>query len=282
MPKTKKNAKARATRQTPSDDPVQLTGKRAEFLSLPASVRSLIEGERLPRLRRMRKAVEADAGLPMPPVRVEPWGWVSPKDSVMPSVMFGKAGPIALGNNHFQWGAIFPASTLFVITDDAVLRRLLCHEFAHCFCYYARLLTGLADDICWESDEGSPFEEQLVEHIARDHEGLIDPAAWFGEWDARTFMQTNHQDLVGPSRAFQERWVGAGFPVRKASFCVVNCICPVEMPEQVGRRVQVVRIRAVGDLHVSIEIPEEVARRALQVASNTGPRPQVPPALKPQ
>src|SRR5260370_26424690 len=105
MPKTKKNDKARAARQAPPDDPVQLAGMRAEFLSLPAKVRSMIESEGLPRLRRIREAVAADAGLPMPPVRVEPWGGVIPNND---TVVFGKASFIAVGDNHAQCGAIFP------------------------------------------------------------------------------------------------------------------------------------------------------------------------------
>ena len=303
MPKTQKNDQARAARRAPPDDSVQLDGKRADFLSLPAKVRSMIESEGLPRLRRIREAVAADAGLPMPPVRVEPWGWVSP---LQDTVLFAKASLIAVRDNRAQWGAIFPASTLFVVTDDALLRRLLCHEFAHCFWFIAQALTDLtAHDSRWKSDHDLPPEELLAKQIARDRDELIDPAAWFGEWDARNFLvDTDHHDYVAPTQDILEKWVGAGFPIRKANFEVWIpssdfCRCkacraalrklnsvsslarPVEMPEEVVRRVQVVRTR-FGGHDINVEIPEEVVRRAREVASNTGRRPQVPPAPKPR
>jgi hypothetical protein len=287
MPKIKKNGKARAARRAPSDDPVQLAGKRADFLSLPAKVRSLIEGEGLPRLRRIREAIQADAGLPMPPVRVEPWGWVLPING--DPVMFAKAFPIALGDSHCQWVAIFPASTLYIVTDDTLLRQILCHEFAHCFWYTARALTAPTDDSPCNFDEnrGLPLEELVASARARDRNELIDPAAWFGEWDARNFMAdishpdfVGHPDFVRLSRVFWEKWVGAGFPVRKANL-FFRLPMAAEVPEEVAPRVQVVRFR-VGSHDLNFEVPEEVVRRVQEIARSTGQQPQVSPAPKPQ
>ena len=83
-----KKQRSRATRKVsaaPADAEVQLAGKRVQFLSLPREVRSMIEEEGLPRLRAIQIAIAADARLPMPPIRVEPWGLVSPEKDAAPA-----------------------------------------------------------------------------------------------------------------------------------------------------------------------------------------------------
>jgi RPA family protein len=51
---------------------VDLVGKRADWRRLPEDIRKKIRGEGVERLERLRSAIEKDAGIPMPPIRVEP------------------------------------------------------------------------------------------------------------------------------------------------------------------------------------------------------------------
>src|SRR5437868_1791661 len=90
---------------------VYIAGEESEFLSLPRDVRERLENIEIPRLSRLRDEIAHDARLPMPPVRVEPWGWVV---SEARGVLFGKAGPVPVGD-LLRWGAILPAPTPLVI-----------------------------------------------------------------------------------------------------------------------------------------------------------------------
>ena len=106
-----------------SEAVVQLKGKKADWLKLGSKIEKMIENEGLVRLARVRERISADAGLPMPPVRVVPFGWMNPQET---SVVFGTVNIICM-KKYFQWGVISPASTLVIVDDDNILRRIICH-----------------------------------------------------------------------------------------------------------------------------------------------------------
>jgi hypothetical protein len=139
---------------------------------------------------------------------------VPPKKDV---VVFAAACPIDMGESRFQWGAVFPASTLFVVREDFLFRQILCHEFAHCFWYLTRMAREAINGR-WESIEplnGISNEELFTRQVKKDHNELVDPSEWFGEWDVQHFLTESGDPVWNePTEMFFERWVDAGFPTR--------------------------------------------------------------------
>src|SRR5436190_166993 len=78
-----------------------------------------------------------------PQLHVVPWGWwIPPQKAGTSAAVFARVEPIPVGKDVYQWGAVVAASTLIAVDDDALLRRILCHEFAHCFWFIARIVEG--------------------------------------------------------------------------------------------------------------------------------------------
>jgi hypothetical protein len=219
------------------DDAVSIVGKKTEFLSLPLRVRTALETVQIPRLQRLRAAIESDAKLSMPPIQVQPWGWIVPgrkNDTV-----FAVANPLLVGDGCYRWSALFPCSTLFAIDEDALLRRVLCHEFAHCFWYIQKCVREIKDGL-W--DYYRPVSDSLIESLddqaARDHLELIIPSDWFGADDARQFLgEYGDPELDAPSRAFRSEWVNAGLPVRRVRVSI-HIDGLIEIPGEIERHVQ--------------------------------------------
>jgi hypothetical protein len=195
--------------------PVRMGGKRAEFLSLPRDIRAQLESVELPRLARLREAIgaAAKAKVPMPPIHVTPWGWKVPGVNVC---VFGRAIPLPVGD-CLQWGVELPVSTPLILTDDDLLRRIICHESAHCWWWMARLLSAHEEgrhkiDDGWAESAG----EALFQQAAVDGDHLIDPWQWFGEQDARSFIgDYDNTELDEPAKRFHDWWLKGGMPVRK-------------------------------------------------------------------
>jgi hypothetical protein len=206
-------ARGRPRAPTIEEAPVRIVGRRCDFLSLPRDVRSRLEEVEVPRLRRLRDAIATDANLPMPPIHVEPWGWTVPAAK---GVVFGKASPVPVGDG-FRWGTVLPAPTPLVTVSDELLRRILGHEFAHCFWWNARILRAMQEGRVAIHDHPDSSEAEAVTNaLAEDREQLIDPSEWFGAWDTSHFIaEYGNPELDEPTRRFLEEWVGRGLPVRR-------------------------------------------------------------------
>jgi hypothetical protein len=93
----------------------------------------------------------------------------------------GYVGLIAVGNLQF-FGSILAAQAV-LCTDDAMLRSILVHEFAHCFDrmqrFYAHLDSGAKDALYLP---GGTDE-------AQEDAALGNPADWFGDDDVQSFVR---------------------------------------------------------------------------------------------
>jgi hypothetical protein len=178
----------------------------------------------LTRVRRIRMAVSKDAGLPMPPVLVHPIAWCSEG-----GLIYGRAAPIEFDDGNIEWGVELPAPTLLYVTNDDVLRQILCHEFAHCFWWIVEILRaqdGGKSEVkhVFEAAYGSQKQAQ------EDKEQLVDPKDWFGQWDVEHFMgDYDNPCLDAPIPVFVERWRDMGLPtIFPDSKLAVSRICRIQ------------------------------------------------------
>jgi hypothetical protein len=188
-----------------SPSPVEFVGTAAEWARLPLDLSQFIKQSGMPRLVWLRTAIGADAGLPMPPVQVAPYGWADPESDF---VFFGLAS---------LWKVAVPASTLLVIDEDEVLREILVREFDHCFASVMKAVRFGRRPANLSAAE--PSKAKVREMLARDNEFLTDPEPWFGAHDVNRFLQHNGEPL-SPSELekaaliFDCVWQCQGYPVR--------------------------------------------------------------------
>ena len=189
---------------------VSLMGNKLEWNRLGKSINDMVHREGIARLVRIRDAISKDANLPMPPIRIEPYGWESPGRD---GPIYGACSPIA-DKINIRWGVKIPVSNLVVINNDSILRRVLCHEFAHCF--YMIIQTIQKPQSCDSQEESSNFDA-FERQLLKDSEELIEPGDWFGEWDAEHFTPESGDDpmLKGITIKFQEHWRNKGLPIKE-------------------------------------------------------------------
>lgn len=145
-----------------------------------------------PPLERLLKSVETVASIrseiagsakvaTMPPVEIVPYIWTQNK-----SLVCGRVTTLRRGDGAY-FGVQLPAPTA-LCTDRAAVRALLVHEFAHWFYLATRVVNG--------SDAGDHVDGTL--DLRREGLGetdtQIDAHEWFGEEDARNFIQ--HGDVI--------------------------------------------------------------------------------------
>lgn len=209
---------------------VGLFGSKAEWRALPGTISKIIKHEKIELLKELRLLISTDAQLPMPPIRVEPYGWIGPGNE---GPIFGLAKAFAFKEGP-QWGVLMPASTLFVMDDQNLLRRILCHEFAHCLWSIGRVLRAIANGEARIEDPEIGFEEV----VRSDKDKLVNPIQWFGDWDVDHFLRyesaSDLPELDEPTRRFFEEWVSAGLPVKTPSpGFKVECIAyPTDIAER--------------------------------------------------
>ena len=169
----------------------------------------------------------------MPPIRVEPWGWDAPSGTV-----WGEARPLLMESGHPQWGVLLPASTLLVFDDDAELRRVLCHEFAHCLWYNSRIVEEAKEGRTFMVDPPpvlAPGEDEFEWQAARDAEQLVDPSLWFGRWDTEHFLVRCGAGEESTDR-LNELWIQPGFPTRTPKLHY-KTKGQIEIPDEIADRV---------------------------------------------
>lgn len=145
-----------------------------------------------PPLERLLKGVERVASIraeiastakvaTMLPVEVVPYIWTRDR-----TLICGRVTALRQGDSAY-FGVQLPAPTA-LCTDRAAVRALLVHEFAHWFYIATRVVNG------------SEFGENASGILDLRNEGLtesdtqINARDWFGEEDARNFIQ--HGDLT--------------------------------------------------------------------------------------
>jgi hypothetical protein len=137
----------------------------------------------------------------MPTVIVEPVGWVSQKAD---ATVFGRADFIKTGD-YFETVVRLPLPTL-IVAEKKLLRRILVHEFAHCFWFVVKALEGPVDFTPPEGVDAFDFGH------ATDDEYLINPLGWFGMRDVMRFQLT-HQELDPATARYKSDWIDRGLPI---------------------------------------------------------------------
>lgn len=130
---------------------------------------------------RLRGDVAASAMVrAMPPIEILCEVWIENEH-----VVYGLTGLVQFaGNNHF--GVRLPALTVICGDEDA-LRKVLVHEFAHCFYYSEQVL---------QSPETFRFDEFDRFDVNHDNAHLTDPANWFGNEDAAGLIHSDDIALL--------------------------------------------------------------------------------------
>lgn len=220
---------------------VQKIGSKTQWRKLPDDIRIIIN-KRIIKLTRIHHAISSDANLPMPPIRVEPWGWVYPE---MDAAIFAQLRPIAQ-KAFYQFNVIVPASTLVVIDDDNFLRRLICHEFDHFMWYMVKIIQALN---AGESKlNESQLEDKSLERYSRklqmDKDKLVNPSDFFGKWDSENFFYGPPDPaLDAATEAFCDNWIIKGLPTRKPSleFNVQGITIPSEISKRINDLLRVTK-----------------------------------------
>lgn len=123
----------------------------------------------------------------MPPVEIVPYIWTRNR-----ALICGRVTALRQGDGAY-FGVQLPAPTA-LCTDRAAVRALLVHEFAHWFYIATRVVNG------------SEFGEKADGTLDLRNEGLtesdtqINARDWFGEEDARNFIQHGDSATSGISR----------------------------------------------------------------------------------
>jgi hypothetical protein len=117
----------------------------------------------------------------MPPVEVVPYIWT--RERVL---ICGRVTALRQVDGAY-FGVQIPAPTA-LCTDHAAVRALLVHEFAHWFYIATRVVNGS------ESPEKEGGTLDLRHEGLTESETQINAQDWFGEEDARQFIQ--HGDLT--------------------------------------------------------------------------------------
>lgn len=153
---------------------VWLAGGRLPISDSPPLQRLLEGVERISSIR--AEIASAAKVATMPPVEIVPYIWT--RDRVL---VCGRVTALRQGNGAF-FGVQLPAPTA-LCTDRAAVRALLVHEFAHWFYIATRVVNGSEDG---EKAEGTL---DLRNEGLTEADTQIDARDWFGEEDARGFIQ---------------------------------------------------------------------------------------------
>lgn len=177
-------------------DGVWLAGGRLPISADPPLAR-LVKG--VERIASLRAEIARTAKVAtMPPVEVVPYIWT--RERVL---ICGRVTALRPGDGAY-FGVQIPAPTA-LCSDDAAVRAILVHEFAHWFYIATRVVNGAESG----AQEGSTLDLR--------HEGLADSDTqinahdWFGEDDARQFIQ--HGDAATRSISSQAAGLNEHFYV---------------------------------------------------------------------
>jgi hypothetical protein len=168
----------------------------------------------------------------MPPVTV--------LDSILATdaaTVEGYVDLIPVGSFNF-FGTVLAAQAV-LCTDDAMLRSILVHEFAHCFDRIQRLCDHL------DSGSNDPVYLPGGTDEAEEESALVDPAEWFGDHDAEAFV----------------RWGDLGAPIHQRL-----------LEQQLGRHLKIVRVEPdiPFEAELSVHIPPEILEHIIRLRGAKG------------
>lgn len=167
------------------DEGVWLAGGRLPISASPPLGRLLEGVERVASIR--AEIASAAKVATMPPVEVVPYIWT--RDRVL---ICGRVTALRQGEGAW-FGVQLPAPTA-LCTDRAAVRALLVHEFAHWFYIATRVVNGS------ESGENAGGSLDLRNEGLTESDTQINAADWFGEEDARSFIQHGDAATSGISK----------------------------------------------------------------------------------
>jgi hypothetical protein len=122
----------------------------------------------------------------MPPVEIVPYIWTRDR-----SLICGRVTTLRRGEMSY-FGVQLPAPTA-LCTDRAAVRALLVHEFAHWFYIATRVVNG-------SEGENAGGTLDLRKEGLTEADTQINAHEWFGEEDARNFIQHGDSITTGISR----------------------------------------------------------------------------------
>jgi len=129
--------------------------------------------------------------------------------------LFGEY-PFFHEQGYSQLGVIVPGSTLVFIDDDNLLRRIICHEFAHCFWYIRKVIEKL--DAGESKFVNAPLVSEPLERfnrqVQKDKDELVNPNDFFGKWDTENFLYGSDPALDAATEALSEHWIIKGLPTK--------------------------------------------------------------------
>lgn len=196
---------------------VEFGGRRSDWRRLPEHIRKKIRTDGVDQLETLRAAIQKAAGVPMPPIRIDPWGWVGP----LGEIAYGRATLLRHRDGSNQFGIELPASDIIVVEEISLLRKILVHEFNHCFALYTLIIQQMesGNDQLILSDPSLQKAESWEEMAKADNQFHVEPRNWFGEDDAREFLWYDSPEegvtgLSEVSKKFDERWAQRGLPTK--------------------------------------------------------------------
>ncbi len=168
---------------------VWLAGGRLPISANPPLERLLQGVERVASIR--AEIASAAKVATMPPVEIVPYIWTSDR-----ALICGRVTALRRGDAAY-FGVQIPAPTA-LCTDRAAVRALLVHEFAHWFYLATRAVNRS------ESGEEAGGALDLRSEALTESDTQIDAGDWFGEEDARSFIQ--HGDAA--TRSISKQAIG--------------------------------------------------------------------------
>ena len=164
---------------------VWLAGGRLPISASPPLARLLKGVERIASIR--ADIASAAKVATMLPVEIVPYIWT--RERVL---ICGRVTALRQGESAY-FGVQLPAPTA-LCTDRAAVRALLVHEFAHWFYIATRVVNGS------ESGENASGTLDLRNEGLTESDTQISAGDWFGEEDARSFIQHGDSATNGISK----------------------------------------------------------------------------------
>jgi hypothetical protein len=212
---------------------VWLAVSKLAWSKLPLSLKArFLAG--LERIATLRDQIGAAAAVSsMPPVQVVPELWYDDD-----RCFDGCAGPLTV-NGNTVFGCTLPAQTA-MLEDEGVLRRVIVHEFCHCFWW-------LTDEVNAMDSSGTTIDTSGLDQNSDsdDRYQMVDPGDWFGAEDASRMIysgspetQRIQDNLMGLIGSLPERHS----PPRRFS------LKHVTLPDDVKAHVRKLRMARQGRL----------------------------------
>src|SRR3954447_22095392 len=164
---------------------VWLAGGRLPISADPLLPRLLKGVERIASIR--AEIAQTAKVATMPAVEIVPYIWTQDR-----ALICGRVTALRQSDGAF-FGVQVPAPTA-LCTDRAAVRALLVHEFAHWFYIATRVVNGS------ELGESAGGALNLRNEGLTESDTQIDAREWFGEDDARGFIQHGDSITSGISR----------------------------------------------------------------------------------